>query len=725
MTKVQTTRRDVLMGALLSGGALFVGGISGAARAAGTAAATQVTAFGPFIRIAPDGMVTVVAKFSELGQGTHSGLAAIVAEELDADWAKTAVEAAPANAKIYGRTGFGMQLTGGSGSIVDSWMPLRKAGAAARAMFVSAAASQWGVPASEITVVNGVVRHAKSGKSAGFGALLDAAAKVPPPADPVLKSPDQFKLVGTQRVTRLDARAKSTGQPIFTQDVHLPNMVHAMVAHSPKFGGKVASFDATEAKKVSGVLDVVQIPSGVAVVAKNSWAAKKGREALKVSWDDSAAETRSTAAIAEEYRAMATGEKPVKWASFAKTGDATGAFGDAAKVATFDMAFPLLAHAPMEPMNCVAEVTPEGAHLRFASQAQTFDQQAAAQILGISPDRVVIDTLPAGGSFGRRAVPQCDYQREAIEIAKRMGVGKPVKMIWTREDDMAGGFYRPMSHHHVRVALAADGYPAAWEHRLVGGSIVAGGPMAMMMQGGVDSLVIEGVQGSPYFKATPIVDAATFHPPSKITALWLRSVGATHTAMAMEHIVDQLAARAKIDPVAYRRELYTRAKADTHLEVLNFAAEKAGWDKPLEAGWARGVAVHESFGSTVANIAEVSMVDGEPRVRRVVVAVDCGFAVSPDQVAAQMEGGVMYGLSFALFGDVKLVDGVVQTTNFDSYRVLRHGEAPKVEVYILPSAKPPTGAGEPGTPVVGPAVANAVLALTGKPVTALPIVKSA
>jgi isoquinoline 1-oxidoreductase beta subunit len=724
MTRVQTTRRDVLMGALLSGGALLVGGISGAARAAGTAANAGVTAFGPYIRIAPDGVVTVVAKFSELGQGTHSGLAAIVAEELDADWSKTAVEAAPANAKIYGRAGFGMQLTGGSGSIVDSWMPLRKAGAAARAMFVSAAANQWGVPASEITVENGIVRHAKSGKSAGFGALLEAAAKVTPPADPVLKTPDQFKLVGTKRVTRLDARAKSTGQPIYTQDVHLPNMVYAMVAHSPRFGGKVASFDASEAKKVAGVLDVVQIPSGVAVVAKSSWAAKKGRDALKVTWDDSTAETRSTAAIADEYRAMAAGEKPVKWASFTKTGDAAGAFGDSARVATFDLAFPLLAHAPMEPMNCVAEVTPEGAHLRFGSQAQTFDQQAAAQILGISPDKVTIDTLPAGGSFGRRAVPQCDYQREAVEIAKRMGVGKPVKMLWTREDDMAGGFYRPMSHHHVRVALADDGYPAAWEHRLVGSSIVAGGPMAMMMQNGVDSLVVEGVMGSPYFKATPTVDAQVFHPPSKIPALWLRSVGATHTAMAMEHIVDQLAARAKIDPVAYRRELYRRAKAESHLAVLDMAAEKAGWDKPLEKGWVRGVAVHECFGSTVANIVEVSQVDGEPKVRRVVVAVDCGFAVAPDQVVAQMEGGVMYGLSFALFGDVKMVDGVVQTTNFDSYRVLRHTEAPKVEVYILPSAKPPTGVGEPGTPVVGPAVANALLALTGKPVTAMPIVKA-
>jgi len=376
----------------------------------------------------------------------------------------------------------------------------------------------------------------------------------------------------------------------------------------------------------------------------------------------------------------------------------------------------------MEPMNCVAEVTPEGAHLRFGSQAQTFDQQAAAQILGITPDKVTIDTLPAGGSFGRRAVPQCDYQREAVEIAKRMGVGKPVKMLWTREDDMAGGFYRPMAHHHVRVAVAADGYPAAWEHRLVGTSIVAGGPMAMMMRGGVDSLVAEGVQGSPYFKATPIVDAATFHPPSKITSLWLRSVGATHTAMAMEHIVDQLAARAKIDPVAYRRELYTRAKADAHLEVLNLAAEKAGWGKPLEAGRGRGIAAHASFGSYVAQVAEVTVgPKDEVKVDRVVCAVDCGVAVHLGLVEAQIEGGIVYGLTAALKSSIRLEAGRVKQANFHNFKLLSIDEAPAIEVHVVPSREAPTGVGEPGTPPIAPAVANAIFAATGKRIRRLPI----
>jgi len=717
--RMGATRRELLIGAILTGGALVVGGIPGIAGATETDFAT----FGPFVRIAPDDSVTVIAKFSELGQGAQSGLAALVAEELDADWSKVSVESAAADVKLFARAGFGLQLTGGSGSITDSWDQLRKAGAAARAMLVSAAAAEWKVPVAEITVENGIVSHVASGKSSGFGRLVAAAAKVTPPADPKLKPASAYKLIGTDRVTRLDARAKSTGTARFTQDVQLPDMVFAAVAHSPRFGGVVSSFDDAAARKVPGVIQVLKIPSGVAVVARDTHSAMLGRDALTVKWDDSKAEKRSSAAIAAEYRAIAHGEQPATWASFEKTGDAAKAFDDKARLVDIDMALPFLAHGSMEPMNCVAQVGQKGATLAYGCQSQTMDQIVIASLLGCEPSDVAIETLPAGGSFGRRSVAAADYQKEAVEIARHMG-GKPVKLVWSREDDTSGGYYRPLTHHRARVAVDKDGYPAAWEHRVVTASLMRGTPFEAAIKDGVDSTGVEGVQGSPYLKATPVVDAQTCHPPTLVPVLWLRSVGATHTAMMMEHAIDQLARRAGIDPVAYRRALYGKAKAESHLAVLNLAAEKAGWGKPIEKGWARGVAVHECFGSVVANVAEVSLVGGEPRVRRVVVAVDCGIAVAPDQVRAQMEGGIMYGLSYTLFGDVKMEDGIVQNKNFDSYRVLRMEEAPAVEVHILPSTRNPAGAGEPGTPVIGPAVANALLTLTGKPTTTLPMVKA-
>lgn len=718
--RIGASRRELLIGALLVGGTLVVGGTPALAAVSEEA---DFVAFGPFVRIAPDDSVTVIAKFSELGQGAQSGLAALVAEELDADWSKVSVENAAANVKLYARGGFGIQLTGGSGSITDSWDQLRKAGAAARAMFVSAAATEWGVPAAEITVENGIVSHAGSGKRSGFGRLVAAAAKVPPPAEPKLKPASAYKLIGTNRVTRLDARAKSTGTARFTQDVQSPDMLIAVVAHSPRFGGTVASFDDKAARKVAGVVDVVQIPSGVAVVASNTHAAIAGRDALVVQWNDDKAEKRSSGAIAEQYRAMAHGTEAVPWAPFDQRGDAAKAFDDPARTLDIDMTQPFLAHASMEPMNCVALVKEKGAKLTFGCQSQTMDQNVIAALLGCDPADVEIETLPAGGSFGRRSVATADYQKEAVEVARRMK-GRPVKLVWTREDDMGGGYYRPLTHHRARVAVDAAGYPAAWEHRIVTASLMRGTPFEMVIKDGVDSTGVEGVQGSPYLKATPVVDARAFHPETKVPVMWLRSVGATHTAMMMEHVIDQLARRAKVDPVVYRRALYAKAKAESHLAVLDVAAEKAGWGKPIEKGWARGVAVHECFGSTVANIAEVSLVNGEPRVRRVVVAIDCGIAVAPDQVRAQMEGGIMYGLSYTLFGDVKIEDGIVQNRNFDGYRVLRLEEAPIVEVHILPSTRTPAGAGEPGTPVIGPAVANALLALTGKPTTALPLVKA-
>ena len=713
------TRRAVVVTAAVASGALLVG--CGPADILSLGVKKQdFGAFGPFIRVGADGWVTVVNKHIEFGQGTGAGLAAIVAEEMDADWDQVKVVQAPANTKVYANTAFGFQGTGGSSAVANSWTQLRTAGAAARAMFVTAAAARFGAPAGELTVKNGVVSHAASGKQASFAELLADAGKVAPPQKPALKDPKDFSLIGTDRVRRKDALAKSTGTARFTQDVHLPNMLTAMVAHPPLFGGKVKSFDASAALKVPGVVDVFKIPTGVAVTANSTWAAKQGRAALKVEWNDAKSETRGTDQIADHYRKVAAGQADAKWQPFQTLGDATGAFKPDAIALTYD--FPFLAHATMEPMNCVAEIGGGKHKLTFGSQIPSLDQLNTAEIVGSLPGSVEIETVFAGGSFGRRANFKSDYVTECVHVAKHVGGGRPVKLVWTREDDMAAGYYRPLTHHALTIELGADGLPAAWRHRLVTQSITKGSPMPSF---GVDETSVEGVKGSPYLAGVPVVDAQLATMDTGVPVLWWRSVGATHTAFVMEHTIDQLAKKAGKDPVDYRRALYARAGAAgaRHLAVLNLAADKAGWGKPT-AGYAQGVAVHESFGSVVAQVAEVKLVEGVPSVGRVVTAIDCGIAIAPDQIAAQMEGGTCLGLAAALYGQITLKDGLVQQHNFDSYRVLRMREAPQVETYVLPSANPPSGVGEPGTPVIAPAVANALLTLTGQPTSSLPLVKS-
>jgi isoquinoline 1-oxidoreductase beta subunit len=717
---ILTRRRFIIgataIGATLVGGALVVG--TSVPEILSYGADTPVGPFGAFIKIGPDGIVTFISKHLEMGQGNHAGLAAIVAEELDADWSKMRFEQAPANAKLYGNANMqGLQGTGGSSAIANSWLQLRQAAAAARAMLVEAAAQNWKVPVAEITVKDGIVSHA-SGKSAGFGELLTAASKVAPPQNPTLKDPANFTLIGTDRVRRKDSPAKVTGTARFTQDVHLPDMLVAVVAHAPLFGATVKSFDDTAARKIPGVIDVIQVAKGVAVLANDTYTAKLGRDALKVTWDDGKAEKRGSAQLLALYKDLAAGKSAeVKAQPFETKGDAGVPSGDML-TATYD--FPYLAHAAMEPMNCVAQVDGHHCKLTFGSQVQTLDQMNSAFVVLSLPGKVEIETLPAGGSFGRRANPSSDYVVECVEIAKKLGTGRPVKLVWTREDDMAGGRYRPLTHHALAIKTDGDGMPAIWRHRIVTQSILKEIPTAPSF----DETTVEGTKGSPYLKATPIVDAQVYMPDVGVPVLWWRSVGATHTAMAMEHTIDQLARRAGRDPVDYRRALYAKAgeHGARHLAVLNLAVEKSGYGQPLEAGWARGVAVHESFGSVVAQIAEVSIANGEPRVRRVVTAIDCGIAIAPNQIAAQMEGGTCYGLSAALYGKITLKDGAVEQTNFDTYRVLRMNEAPHVETYIVPSTKPPSGVGEPGTPVIAPAVANALLVLTGKPTTSLPFV---
>lgn len=713
------TRRDVVIGATVVGGALLVGACGlGDIMSAGSK--VQVGAFGPFIKIDPSGAVTVVSKHIEFGQGNHAGLAAIVTEELDADWARVKVEQAPANAKLYANTGMGVQGTGGSSAIPNSWEQLRKAGATARAMFVQAAANRWQVGAAEITVKDGILTHA-SGKAASFGDLVADAAKVPPPETVQLKDPKAFTLIGTDRVRRKDSVAKSNGTAVYTQDVKAEGLLTAMVAHGPQFGATVKSFDDAAARKVPGVVDVFKIPSGVAVVAKSTWAARQGREALKVEWNTDKAEKRGSDAILADFKKIASGGvADAKWVAFDSKGDPASVTDG--EVVEFAYDFPYLAHACMEPMNCVAAVKGNNAKLTFGSQIPTIDQLNTAKIVGNLPGAIEIETLFAGGSFGRRATFQSDYVVEAVHIAKKIGKGTPVKLVWTREDDQRAGYFRPITHHTLKIRLDKDGFPATWTQRIVSQSIMKGSPMGTPE---LDETAVEGTKGSPYLKATPIVDAKLALGDVGVPVLWWRSVGATHTAFVMEHTIDQLARKAGKDPIEYRRALYEKAGAKRHLAALNLAVEKAG--TAVTPGFTRGVAVHESFGSVVAQIAEVKIAPGgvEPRVGKVITAIDCGVAISPNQIAAQMEGGTCYGLSATLFGQVTLKDGAVQETNFDTHRVLRINEAPTVETYIVPSNDKPGGVGEPGTPVIGPAVANALLAMGRPATTSLPMVKPA
>jgi isoquinoline 1-oxidoreductase beta subunit len=679
----------------------------------------------PFVRIDPDNTVTVICKHVEAGQGVWTGLPAVVAEELDASWSQMRAESSPAQVPTYGNFAFGpkgnVQGTGGSTSMANSWDQLRHAGAFARAMLVQAAANRWKVPAAEITVSDGVVAHS-SGKHATFGELAADAGKLPIPKDVKLKDPSQFKLIGTEkRLPRLDSHSKSTGTQTFAIDVMLPDMMTAMVLRPPRFGAKVQSIDAAAAKATPGVVDVVQIPRGVAVVARDTWSAKKGREALKVVWDESGSEKRSTGALFEEYRRISGGADAVK---VEKKGDAEAALQKAAKVLDFEFEFPYLAHAPMEPLTAAAKLSPGKCEIWAGCQFQTIDQANAAQAAGLRPDQVTIYTLAAGGTFGRRANPESDYIVEAVTIAKAMGTGNPVKLIWTREDDITGGRYRPATYHHVRAGLSQGGKLLAVEQHIVNQSIMAGTPFAAMMKDGVDPTAVEGGTTEQY----EVENAHVTWTPAKVGVpiLWWRSVGHTHTAFVKEVVADELAAAAGQDPVAYRLSLLE--KHPRSAAVLKLAAEKAGWDKPFPTGKAangsfrgRGVAVHESFGSVVAHIVEVTVTDGSVKVDRVVTAVDCGIAVTPDVVRAQMQSGIGYGLSAALYGKISLTDGRVDQSNFHQYRVLRINEMPRViEIHIVPSMNPPSGVGEPGTPPIAPAVANAVRAATGIKLRKLP-----
>lgn len=673
-----------------------------------------------FLRIGTDNTVTVLSKHLEMGQGTYTGLATILADELDADWNTVRVEGAPADAKRYNNLFWGpAQGTGGSTAMANSWEQMRRAGAAGRAMLVSAAAIKWNVPAAEIMVRDGVVSHAQSKRRASFGELAVDAATLPVPTDLKLKDPKDFRLIGKQ-AKRKDSADKTNGQARFTQDVQLPGMLVAVVAHPPRFGATVKSFDARRAKAVKGVVDVVQIPQGVAVLARDTWSAKKGRDALSVSWDESQAFKLGSEEIFARYRELAKTPGLVAHQS----GDADQAFGKAARVVRASYDFPYLAHAAMEPMNCVIRLGSDGCEVWNGEQMQTGDQYALAGLFGLKPEQVTIHMLYAGGSFGRRASSHSDYVLEAAHIVKAINGKAPVKLVWMREDDMRAGYYRPLFHHALEAALDDKGRLTGWRHRLVGQSIVAGTAFEKnLVKDGIDQVSVEGAANLPYAIPNMKVD---LHTPKDIPVpvLWWRSVGSSHTAYSTETFLDQVAAAMGKDPVALRLELL-----DTHprhASVLKLAAEKAGWGTPLKPGKpgerrGRGVAVHESFNSYVAQVAEVTVAkDGSIKVDRIVCAVDCGIAINPDNVRAQVQGAIGFALSAALHGEITLKEGRVEQGNFDGYPPLRIHEMPVVEVHIVPSAAAPSGIGEPGVPPAAPAVANAIAAATGKHLTRMP-----
>jgi len=674
-----------------------------------------------FLRIGTDNTVTVLSKHLEMGQGTYTGLATILADELDADWNTVRVEGAPADAKRYNNLFWGpAQGTGGSTAMANSWEQMRRAGAAGRAMLVSAAAIKWKVPAAEITVRDGVVSHAQSKHRARFGELAVDAATLPVPTELKLKDPKDFRLIGKQ-AKRKDSADKINGQARFTQDVQLPGMLVAVVAHPPRFGATVKSFDARRAKAVKGVVDVVQIPQGVAVLASDTWSAKKGRDALSVNWDESQAFTLGSEEIFARYRELAKTPGLVAH----QHGDADQAFGKAARVVRASYDFPYLAHAAMEPMNCVIRLGGDGCEVWNGEQMQTGDQYALAGLFGLKPEQVTIHMLYAGGSFGRRASSHSDYVLEAAQIVKAINGRAPVKLVWMREDDMRAGYYRPLFHHALEAALDDKGRLTGWRHRLVGQSIVAGTAFEKnLVKDGIDQVSVEGAANLPYAIPNMKVD---LHTPKDIPVpvLWWRSVGSSHTAYSTETFLDQVAEAMGKDPVALRLELL--ATHPRHAGVLKLAAEKAGWGStPLKPGKpgerrGRGVAVHESFNSYVAQVAEVTVAkDGSIKVDRIVCAVDCGIAINPDNVRAQVQGAIGFALSAALHGEITLKEGRVEQGNFDGYPPLRIHEMPVVEVHIVPSAAAPSGIGEPGVPPAAPAVANAIAAATGKHLTRMP-----
>jgi isoquinoline 1-oxidoreductase subunit beta len=703
----------------------------GVAFALRTAEQPDVFAPNAFLRIGTDNIVTVISKHIELGQGAHTGLATILAEELDAAWSQVRVEPAPANDDLYKNLRFGSQSTCCSASILNSYDQYRQAGATGRAMLVAAAAQRWQVPANEIAVENGVIKHQGSSRQAAFGDLATLAATLPPPERVTLKDPKDFKLIGAARLPRVDSKAKSNGSAVFPVDVSLPDMVVASVEKPARFGAKLKSFDAAASKSVPGVIGVIAVSEGVAVVAKSFPAAQQGRKALKIEWDESKCETRGSAELLSEYRALL--EQPGTVAR--RDGDVATALTGAARTLTATFEFPYLSHAPMEPDCAVVRLSADRCDIWTYDAAPTALQNGAAGITGLRREQVQVHSVYGGSSFGGGG----GGAYTAAEVAHAIGERFPVKLLQTREDMMREDRYRPMYVHKLTAGLDEHGNLIAWHHRIVGQSIFAG--QGGYVTNGVDITSVGGASNIPYDIPNILVDLHSTTSAIPVGA-W-RSVGDSHTAFAIETFLDDIAHAAGRDPLEFRRALLAKdprqkqilefavddhfrastfAKFPRDRQVLELVAAKAGWGTPLPAGKGRGIAVHYSFRTSVAHVAEVTVgADGSVKVDRMVCAIDCGVPINPDIIRAQMEGGVAFGLSSILHERITVKAGSVEQSNFHDYRLLRIDEMPKVEVHIVQSTEAPTGIGEPVVPTVGPAVSNAIFAATGKRVRTLPL----
>jgi isoquinoline 1-oxidoreductase beta subunit len=653
-------------------------------------------------------VVTIMIDKSEMGQGILTALCMIAAEELDCDWKTIRTEFAPA-AKEYFNPAFGMQGTGGSSSVRSSWDPMRKAGAAGRDMLLQAAAQQWTVDKSTCRTKSGMIYHDASKRSVSYGGVAKAASELPVPQDVALKDPKQYRVIG-KPTKRLDTPDKVDGRAQFGIDVRQPAMLYAVVARCPVFGGKVASFDATKTKAVAGVKTAIQISSGIAVIADNTWAAMQGRRALDVKWDEGPNANASSESISK----LLADQMAKPGAEARKEGDATSALGEAAQKIEAVYEVPYLAHATMEPINCTADVRGDRVEVWAPTQFQTMAQGAAAKISGLKPENVFIHTTYLGGGFGRKA--GTDFVIEAVETSKALG--RPVKVTWSREDDTQHDYYRPASYAKLAGGLGADGWPVAWTTRVACSSIMEAW-FPGSTKNNLDPTSVEGVANLPYSIPNIQVDYVRTEPGIPV-GFW-RSVGTSQNGFFSECFMDELAAAGKKDPYEFRRRLLD--KAPRHLGVLELAAQKAGWDKPLPAGRYRGIAVLEAFQSYAAQVVEIS-VNRKARtvkVHRVVCAVDVGRVVNPTNIVMQSESAIVYGLSSALYGEITISGGRVTQTNFNNYPVLRVDAMPAVEVYIVPSEEKPTGAGELSVPPVVPALCNAIFAATGKRIRRLPI----
>ncbi len=703
------TRREFLKKTTAGGAGLVIGFyLPRKFEVLSVAPSAEPTALNAWVRIAPDDSVTLLIDKSEMGQGVTTSLAMLLAEELELDWKKIKTEFAPA-APPYFNPLFGLQGTGGSTSIRASWGPLTNAGAAAREMLVAAAAKRWGVEESSCRAENNAVIHTPTKRKLGYGALAEEAAKLPVPRKPALKDPKDYKFIG-KPVKRLDTPSKVTGRAGFGIDVRLPNMLHAVVARCPVIGGKVKTFDAAKAKAVRGVKQVVEISTGVAVIADNTWSAMQGRRALAITWDEGPNAANTSDAIRKLFAERA--EQPGAIAR--KDGDVEAGLASAAKKVEAVYEVPFLAHATMEPMNCAADVRADGCDIYAPTQFQTFNQNTGARITGLKPEHIRIHTTYLGGGFGRRA--EQDFVTEAVEASR--AAGAPVQVTWSREDDMQHDFYRPGAYSKLVAGLDADGWPVAWKHHIVSPSIL-NRFFPGSVKNGLDSSSVEGAANLAY--AIPNFQTEYVLTEAGVPVGFWRSVGNSQNGYIAECFIDELAKAGGKDPFEFRRKLL--AASPRHRGVLELAAAKAGWGQALPAGRTRGIAVVESFGSYVAEVAEVSVNrgSGEVRVHRVVCAVDCGRYVNPAIIAAQMEGGIVYGLTAALKGQITIGRGRVEQSNFNDYEMLRLNEMPKIEVHIVPSNEAPGGIGEPGTPPIAPAVCNAIFAATGKRIRRLPI----